>query len=112
MADKVEPRPLPEPINDEGLERLKVQFQYRDGVFYGPILLSDLGELIARIEKVEKERDEARRAHCEAQHTAEQTADDERGTGYGHEPHTPKEIAVEDYGQAEAARLFPPEVPT
>jgi hypothetical protein len=112
MTENVEPRPLPEPINDEGLERWKIQYQYRDGVVLDHILLSEFGALIARIERAERERDEARKAHCEAQHNAEQTADDERGTGYGPGPRTEREIAVEEYGQDDASRLFFPEVPT
>jgi hypothetical protein len=41
MADEKDPgpRPLPEPIDDEGLERWMVQYQYRDGVVLSNILL-------------------------------------------------------------------------
>ncbi len=106
---KVEPRPFPDPIDDEGLERWTVQYQYRDGVVLDHILLSEFGKILSRIDRAEKERDEARKAHCEAQHDAEQTAYDERGTGLDSGPRTDREIAVEEYGQAEADRLFPKE---
>ena len=105
MADKVEPRPLPDPISDECLEKWKVQYEYRDGIMIGPILLSDFGALIARVERAEKDRDQARRARCE------QIGYDERGTHWSQGPRTVLEIAAEEYGQAEASRLFPPEVP-
>ena len=113
MADEKEPcpRPLPEPISDERLEAWKVQFQYCAGVMIGPILLSDFGAILARIARSESERDEARRSNCEACHEYEQLGYDERGTFWSKGPKTSREIAVEEYGTAEADRLFPPEVP-
>jgi len=100
MTENVEPRPLPDPINDEGLERWKVQYQYRASVVLDHILLSDFGALIARIERAEKDRDQARRAVCHevVKHPALKE--------------TVREACRCLYGNSEADRLFPPEVPT
>ena len=73
---------------------------------------SSVKAFIDRIRTTEEDRDQARRARCEAQHDTEQIGYDERGTHWSHGPRTALEIAAEEYGQAEASRLFPPEVPT
>lgn len=101
MADKVGPRPLPEPIDDEGLVRWKVQFQYRVGIVLDHILLDQFGAILARIERAEGDRDEARRMYCEDRASLlTECAEDT----------TPRAVCMEKWPD-QADRLFPPEVP-
>jgi hypothetical protein len=98
------------PASDECIERWQVQVDYGAKIVVGPILRDELGAILARLAASERERDEAQRSHCEAQHEAEQIGYDERGTSWQSGPRTAREIAVEEYGEPVAARLFPPEV--
>lgn len=96
--------------SDEQIEYWQVQMDCDAKIAVIPILRRELGSILARLAASERERDEARKAHCEAQHEAEQIGYDERGTSWQSGPRTAREIAVEEYGEAVAARLFPPEV--
>jgi len=113
MAEKVEPRPLPEPIDDEGLERWKVQFQYRDGIMIDHILLSDLGALIARIERAEKDRDGARMGVCHVlartHHPGARVWPVSVSFATDGTMDQVREVCRQLYGSAEADRLFPKE---
>jgi hypothetical protein len=110
MTDSMPKNGPYDPATDEQIEYWQVQVDYGAKIVVGPIARDMLGAILARLVASERERDEARKAHCEAQHEAEQIGYDERGTSWQNGPCTPREIAVEEYGEAVAARLFPPEV--
>lgn len=48
--------PFPPPIDDEGLERWVVQFQYAGKVVIGPIERTEFGAILARLRLAESDR--------------------------------------------------------
>ena len=106
MAEKVEPRPLPEPISDEGLERWK------------HILLDQFGSVLARIERAEKDRDRTMEVLCRLAATDPSAPIILDGilrwesfvlpTSWGTTDQA-RRACQRIFGEAEAARLFPKE---
>jgi hypothetical protein len=115
MAEKVEPRPLPEPINDEGLERWKVQYQYRAGIVLDHILLDQFGAILARIVRAEKDLDQARMGVCHVlartKHPDARVFPISLSFATDGTLDQVREVCRQLYGTAEADRLFPKEVP-
>ncbi len=65
MGDKTKTREYPPPISDGQLEFWRVQFECSGGSAIGPIATAHFGALLSRIEKAEKDRDDARRLCCQ-----------------------------------------------